>query len=351
MRLKYFNHIISPVKQEKLEEKVKETFREQDFNVEKEGNYLKTFREDSEKILEIYSSEKFSEKQVLEKDHEGIVFIDEGLSDLKDKIDVSIIYEEDDRKDYELPSYEVIGDIAVISELTVEKDEAIEGIRDHHPSVETILLKQGGLKGEFRVGDYEKLYGQETETVHKEFGVELEVDPTQTYFSERFSTERNRVISKIEKGEKVLVMFAGVGPFAIMAGKNAEPEKVHAVEKNPEACKYLKENIRRNNLEEKVEAFCGDVKDIEYGRNFDRIVMPLPGSADKFLRLAVELTEDEGMIHYYRFLEEKDWESLEQEVIEIAEEKDLEYEILEKVVCGERGPSVDRVCLDIQILR
>ncbi|AOV95372.1 hypothetical protein AQV86_05650 [Nanohaloarchaea archaeon SG9] len=336
------------MEQEKLEERVKETFREQGFEIKEEGKRLKASKNGEEKILEAYSSKEYSEKEVLEKDHGGIVFVDEGLSDLKENMDISIIYEERE-KDYELPSYEIIGDIAVISELTVEREKAIEGILEHHPNIETILLKQGGLKGEFRVGDYQKLYGEKTETVHREFGTELKVDPTEAYFSERFSTERNRIVSKIEEGEKVLVMFAGVGPFAVMAAKNAEPEKIISVEKNPEACEYLKENIKRNKIEDKVKAYCGDVKNIEYSEKFDRIVMPLPGSADKFLGLAMELAEDKGVINYYRFLENENWKKIRDEIREEAERKGLEFKIVEKTVTGDRGPSVKRVCLDIRV--
>jgi tRNA (guanine37-N1)-methyltransferase len=277
--------------------------------------------------------------------------VDEGLSGLKEEIDISIIYNEEKGVEYELPSYEIIGDIAVISELTVDEEEAVDGILDHHPHVKTILLKKGGLKGEFRVGDYEKLHGEETETVHKEFGCEFKVDPTKAYFSERFSTERDRVVSQIEEGEKVLVMFAGVGPFAIMAAKNASPETVVGVEKNPEACDYMKENIKLNNAENTAEAFCGDVSEIDYKEEFDRIVMPLPGSADEFLGLAMELVEDYAVIHYYRFLEDGDWGELEEEIEQISGDRGLEYEILDKVKCGERGPTVDRVCIDIKILR
>lgn len=339
------------MKQSKLEEEVREIFEQQGFKVRKEGKKFKASRNGEEKTLQLYSSENFSEEEVLQKSTEGIIFVDEGLSDLKGQIDISIIYDDEGEEEYDLPSYELIGDIAVISEMTVDEEEAVKGILNYHPHVETILLKKGGLKGEFRVGDYEKIYGEETETVHKEFGVELKVDPTEAYFSERFSTEQNRVISQIKGGEKVLVMFAGVGPFAIMAAENAEPEKVVAVEKNPEACEYMKQNIERNNLEDKIQAICDDVKTVDYEEKFDRIIMPLPGSADKFLPLAMDLIEDEGVIHYYRFLEEKRWEGLEKEVAETADEKSLSYEILDKVVCGERGPSVDRVCIDIQVSR
>lgn len=339
------------MEQQKLEEKVRETFEEQGFKVEEEKDGLKASKNGEEKVLEVYSSEKYEESEVLEEDHEGIVFVDEGLSSLKEEIDISIIYNEEKKAEYELPSYEIIGDIAVISELTVDEEEAVEGILDHHPHVKTILLKKGGLKGEFRVGDYEKLYGEETETVHKEFDCEFKVDPTKAYFSERFSTERDRIVSQIKEDEKVLVMFAGVGPFAVMAAKNASPETVVGVEKNPEAYRYMKENIQLNNLEGAVETFCGDVSDIDYKENFDRIVMPLPGSADEFLGLAMELVEDYGVIHYYRFLEDGDWGELEEEIEQISGDRGLEYEILDKVKCGERGPTVDRVCIDIKILR
>lgn len=339
------------MEQQKLEEKVRKTFEEQGFKVEKERDRFKASKEGEEKVLEVYSSEKYEESEVLEEGHEGIVFVDEGLSGLKEEMDVSIIYNEEKEAEYELPSYEIIGDIAVISELTVDEGEAVEGILDHHPHVKTILLKKGGLKGEFRVGDYEKLYGEETETVHREFGCEFKVDPTKAYFSERFSTERDRIVSQIEGCEKVLVMFAGVGPFAVMAAKNASPEKVVGVEKNPEACDYMKENVKLNDVDDTVEAFCGDVTEIDYTEKFDRIVMPLPGSADEFLALAMELTEDNGVIHYYRFLEEQNWEELESEIEQVSREKGLEYEILDRVKCGERGPTVDRVCIDIKVLR
>ncbi len=338
------------MEQEKLEKKVRKTFEEQGFEVEKEGEQLKALKDGEMKTLEAFSSGKYSEEEVLEKDHEGIVFVDEGLSGLKEEMDVSIIYNEERGQDYELPSYEIIGDIAVISELTVEKEEAVEGILDHHhPHVETILLKKGGLNGEYRVGEYEKLHGEDTETIHTEFGVDLKVDPTKAYFSERFSTERDRVVSQIEEGEEVLVMFAGVGPFAVQAAKNASPEKVVAVEKNPEACNYLKQNIKLNDASETVKAFCGDVKDTEYGEKFDRIVMPLPGSADQFLGLAMDLLKDGGIIHYYRFLEDEAWEELEEEVEEAAKGKGLSFEVLDRVVTGDRGPSVERVCIDLKL--
>ena len=340
------------MRQEELEEKVREIFEQQGFHVEMEENSFTAEKEDSEPGGMIFSSENFGEQEVLNS-NASIVFMDEGFEHLKDRIDaeVSIIREEKDEEEYDLPSYELIGDIAVINEINDrDEEEVVEGILNYNPSVKTVLVKEDSLSGEFRVGDYRKLYGEETETVHKEFGCRFKVDPTKVYFSERFSTERNRVISQIESGEKVLVMFAGVGPFGIMAARNAEPERVVMVEKNPVAAEFMKENVELNDVENIVDCFEGDVAEVlpELNQKFDRIIMPLPEKAAEFLDLAVENLAEGGIVHYYRFIEDENWEEIESEVERIFSDREIGFEVIDRTFCGDRGPSVSRVCLDIQ---
>lgn len=335
------------MEQEELENRAKSLFTEQGLDVEE--------REESFYVREpglefsVLSSESSSAEEVREAaERFDKVFVDDGFD--IDADNVSIIHEEDEEK-FETPSYEVIGNVAVISELPEMKEEdAVEAIRKHHPHVKTVLLKQKGLKGEFRVGDYRKLYGDETETIHKEFGCEFMVDPTKAYYSERFSTERDRIVSQIEDGERVLVMFAGVGPFAIMAAKNANPSEVVGIEKNPEAVEYFRKNIGLNGVENTVEVIEGDVLEEVGGLGkFDRIAMPLPGSAEEFLEKAFKHTETEGVIHYYRFVEDDDWSEVLEEVEEASKATKRGYQVLEKTVCGHRGPTVDRVCIDIKV--
>lgn len=335
------------MKQQKLEEKVRKLFERQRFKLEEIGNGFKAEKEDLELSLKVFSSEKHNPEDVEEKiSEEDKVFIDRALSSVENILDneVSVLEEDEEEPEFETPSYEVIGDIAVISDLAgVEREEAVEGIL-HHQNVKTILLKIGGLRGEFRVGEYEKLYGEETETVHKEFGCDYRVDPTKVYFSERFSTERKRVVDQIEDGEKVLVMFAGVGPFAVMAGKLADPEKVVAVEKNPVAAHYLKENIKLNNLEDTVEGYHADVREIipELDEKFDRVIMPLPGSATDFLDLVVECTKKGSVVHCYLFNEGDE----HQNVMENLEYGEY-FSLMNFTVCGDRSPSEQRICLNL----
>lgn len=341
------------MRQSELEQKVREIFERQGFEVKKDGNSFTA--ENNQKLeLKVFSSENFSVEEVADQvETDQKAFVDEELEAVKDNLenDVSVLKHDKEEPDYDTPSYEVIGDIAVINDLAeVKRDEAVEGILHYHPKIKTILLKQEGLAGEFRVGEYEKLYGEETETIHKEHGCRYKVDPTKVYFSERFATERERVISQIEDGENVLVMFSGVGPFAIMAARNANPEKVVAIEKNPEGAEYLKKNIELNNVEDIVEGFEGDVSEIvpELGK-FDRIIMPLPGSANEFLDLAFKHANDNGVIHYYRFLENQEWKPLLDEIKTSASTNKHEYEIREKVICGQRAANIDRICIDIEI--
>ncbi|MBC5792972.1 MAG: 50S ribosomal protein L11 methyltransferase [Nanohaloarchaea archaeon] len=336
------------MEQEKLREKVKELFERQGFELEEKGVSITAKNDEIELTLKPFSSEKYSVEEIMESvDASDNVFIDEEFSEVQEKLenDVSIIHEEKD-EDYDLPSYELIGEVAVINELSkVSREDAVEGILHYNPQVKTIILKQeGGLKGEFRVGDYEKLYGEETETIHKEFGLRYKVDPTKVYFSERFGTERKRVCDQIEEEEKFLVMFAGVGPFAVLAGKLGA-EKVVGVEKNPIAADYMKQNIELNDLEDTAEGIEGDVNDKvpELGM-FDRIVMPLPGSANDFLQLAYDHLKKDGMIHYYRFVENDDLKPIEKEIRNVSDD----LSIVNVVECGERSPSEKRVCVELK---
>jgi tRNA G37 N-methylase Trm5 len=122
-----------------------------------------------------------------------------------------------------------------------------------------------------------------------------------------------------------------------------------AIEKNPEGADYLKKNILLNKVEDVVEAFQGDVSKIvtNLDGDFDRIIMPLPGSAQKFLDLGFEKIRDGGIIHYYRFVEDNNWEKIENEIKTLSEDFGRDYSIKEKNICGQRAANIDRACIQI----
>lgn len=344
------------MEQSKLEEKVEEIFHEEGFELEKEGwRYIATGN-DTEIQLLVFSSENFSVQDVLDSYRDGKkVFVDEKLREAKEKVsaDVSVLKERSDGKNLPVPSYERIGDIVVISELeNMSRDGAVDGILQHNPGIDSILLKTEKLSGEFRVGDYEVIYGQGTETVHKEHGTRIKVDPTKMFFSEREGTERKRVFESVEDGEEVLVMFCGAGPSPVTIARNADPEKVVGVEKNPEAVEYALENVEINSVSDKAEIIQGDVRDVCPGLGkFDRVLMPSPTNSLEFLEQALNCTAEGGVLVVYSI---QDKEDLYGEVIEAvegeAESRGREVEVLEKRVVADFSPAKRKVAVKFKIL-
>ena len=342
------------MKQEKLESKALELFQRQDFDIEKmEETKYKASNSDTEILLRVLSSEKFDEKEALEKIEEGEkVFVDKDLESLKEKIgnDISVL-EEASEEEFEIPSYERIGDIVVISELDdISEEEAVEGVLEHNPGLDSILLKEENLSGEFRVGGYRKLYGEETETVHREHGVRLKVDPTKMFFSEREGTERKRIFESVGADEKVLVMFAGAGPFPVTIARHSEASVV-GVEKNPEAVEFARENIEMNNVEDKVEMIRGDVREIcpDLGK-FDHVLMPSPTNSLEFIGEALSCVKDNGRLVVYSVSDRDDlYRSVIDKVEEEASSLGLGVEVIGRRVTADFSPSKRKVAVEFRV--
>jgi tRNA (guanine37-N1)-methyltransferase len=323
------------VEQENLEERVSHIFERQGFEVEIDGNRFKAQGEQTEVSGTLFSSQRFEKHEVAEA-AEGKVFVDEGLSGVADALEDVSVLESQDTGDIDMPSFEVIGDIAVINELEMPEDEAVDAILSHH-DVKTILLKTEPLRGEFRVGEYNTLYGDETETIHRENGCRFKVDVTEAYFSERLATERQRVVSLVKSGEEVLVVGAGVGPFPIEIAVGAEPGGVVAVEKNSEAAEMMARNIERNPVGNAVKAMQKDVFEMNMEQKFDRCIFMIPGIERAFASLAAENMCAGATAHIYDFAEDPSSISIDH--------PDLEIKDISK--CGERGPASTRYRIDL----
>jgi tRNA (guanine37-N1)-methyltransferase len=246
-------------------------------------------------------------------------------------------------------SYNVVGDIAVLElapSLLAKKKLIGEALLKTFQSIKVAALKTMMVSGEYRVPGIEVLAGEDrTETQHREHGCVYKLDVAHAYFSPRLGHERMRVAEEIRDGERVLVMFAGVGPYAILAAKKAKAE-VTAVELNPKAVEYMRWNVLRNKV--KVDVVGGDVRAaVPALGQFDRIIMPLPKQADTFLDVALEALKKGGTIHYYTFAHN----TLEAtgHLAETVGSLGHRVRILKAVPCGSYSPCMDRICVDFMV--
>ncbi|ELZ21632.1 class I SAM-dependent methyltransferase [Natrinema limicola] len=250
------------------------------------------------------------------------------------------------------PSYERLGRAALIDEDDSERAREIaDAILESDLPVGTVLNKASKVKGETRVRDWELLAGEDTEVVHREYGCEFLLDLAEVYFSPRLATERHRVAEQVETGEHAFDMFAGVGPFAIpFANRGAE---CVGVDINDDAIDYLRENARRNGVEDRVTAINDDVRDVatDYEDWADHIVMNLPHSADEFLEAAVTLAGDDCVLHYYDIQHEDDPFGPGERAIRAAAEPEYDVTVETRHTVRSYAPHELNVCLDVRLER
>ncbi|MBI2628965.1 RsmD family RNA methyltransferase [Candidatus Pacearchaeota archaeon] len=207
-------------------------------------------------------------------------------------------------------SFDVLGNIAILKfpEETrkSEKLKSAKQILKVHKSITTVLEKSDKIKGRLRTFKTTYLAGIKTKIAsYVENGCRFRFDVEKTYFSPRLSNERNQLAKKIKKNEKVLVLFAGVAPFAIVIAKLAKPEIVYSVEINKNASKCAEENVKLNKLQN-IRVIQGDSKKVipklvKQGIKFDRIVMPRAQLKETFLTFALKVIKKNGIINYYGF--------------------------------------------------
>jgi tRNA (guanine37-N1)-methyltransferase len=254
-------------------------------------------------------------------------------------------------------SFDIVGDIAII-EVPIELKKTEKLVAMTVPliqkNIKSVYKKEGGHEGKLRIQKLKYLYGEKrTLTEHKENNVRLKLDIAKTYFSPRQSTERKRVYSQIKKPEDVLVMFSGIGPFTISIAKNSSAKSVYAVELNKIAHKYALENVKLNKVDGKVKTFTGDVNKIvpNLNKKFDRIIMPLPKGAGKYLGLAFSVAKKGAAIHFYDFEKQEDIPKGSVEKVKKAAVKSKKkIRILRTVKCGQLAARSYRVCVDLKVI-
>jgi tRNA (guanine37-N1)-methyltransferase len=92
------------------------------------------------------------------------------------------------------------------------------------------------------------------------------------------------------------------------------------------------------------------LKEISHLKKFDRILMPLPKSAEDFLEDALKVSRKGTVIHFYYFLPESEFAEAERLVDEACKKAGREWRKIQLVKCGQHAPRVFRICLDFEVM-
>jgi len=200
---------------------------------------------------------------------------------------------------------DVIGDIAIVrlGDFSASEKRRVAGaLLEELKNLRVVMEQKGGIEGEFRLRTLRHLAGEKrSTTVHRENGCSFRVDVAKCYFSPRLSTERLRIAEAVRPGEHVLNMFAGVGPFSIPIAK-LRRARVLSCELNEYAARLHSENNTLNKVEDLIRVVNGNAEELPRvtKMKFDRVLMPLPSEAQRFLPTALAMAKKGGTIHYYR---------------------------------------------------
>ncbi len=222
-----------------------------------------------------------------------------------------------------LHSYDTIGNIAVVEIPEGADGKIIANEIMKNTNIKTVVKKLSAREGVFRTRRLEIIAGNKNlETMHMEHGIKYKLDVSKVYFSPREGEERQKIAGKVRNDETVLVMFAGIGAYAIAITKRKPQSKVYAVEINGDAYEYMRTNIRLNRVDALVYTLKGDVRTVCKGMDgkFDRVVMPSPSNAHEFLDVAIKCLKKNGYIHFYTISKEGE-EDVGKEILQKATNK------------------------------
>lgn len=251
------------------------------------------------------------------------------------------------------PSFEIVGDIAIVEPEDAE--EVASALMSVYKSVRTVITPISDVEGEFRTRRFRHVAGSpRTTTIHREHGLRYRIDLEGAYFSPRLGTERLRVVHQIRPGDVVLDMFAGVGPFALLAAKKGA--RVIAIDKNPVAVKCLRENAELNRAQlgqSRLEIIEGDAADLasDYENSADHIIMNLPHSASQFLAPAIKASKLGGVVHYYAFAPVEDLYADADLVKKAASNIGASAEILYQGIVRSYSPRKYNIVMDFRLIK
>ena len=242
-------------------------------------------------------------------------------------------------------------------DLIIHREVIAEKSMELLPSIESVYLNKGIIKGTFRSPEnIEHVAGKKDPIViHKEHGVSYKFDFTKIMFSQGNLAERKYLANLVKEGEVIVDMFAGIGYFSLPVATIAKPKKVYSIEINPYSYKFLTENIKLNQLEDIILPINGDCKEevlklSEEGLRADRVIMGVFPAPKDYIKEALALVKETGTFYHYEGVTDKvNFLSLFREFEEIAKKNQRKSELVDKRFVKSYGPNLYHVVLDILV--
>ena len=261
----------------------------------------------------------------------------------------------EDKVDEIIRSYDVVGDICILEipedlepfELTIG-----HAIKRAFPNIKVVAKKNGKRTEIERVMPLKIITGEKRlTTTYREHGIAMKVDLGKVYFSPRASHERFRIAQLVKGHERILVMFSGVCPYALVIAAQQPNCHIWAIELNPDAHKLAEENIRLNRMGHIITAIKGDVSAElpKLGEKFNRIIMPFPEKNWEYLELALKSTLPNSWIHFIVFVEGDKLDKAKDKLQEIAKKAGKKVQVKNWRLMGGYSAVSNRYTFDILV--
>ncbi|MFH1246852.1 MAG: tRNA (guanine-N1)-methyltransferase [Candidatus Micrarchaeota archaeon] len=265
-------------------------------------------------------------------------------------------------------AFDQIGNIAIAEireEEQLQAKQMASEILTTQKNITSVYAKGSAMAGKYRVRKLRFLAGKKTTlATYRESNCIFELDVAKVYFSPRLAFERTRIANEVKNGERILALFAGVGPFPIVIAKKLKIERkkaeIIANELNPIAVKYLKQNITANKVGELVVADKGDAAKLLTKKKkwATRTIMPLPHTAESFLPQVIDATAVGGIVHFYGFGPHRNeltkkaanpFKKLEAKIKALCKKKKRKCKIVFKRVVRPYSPFTVQVVIDFKV--
>ncbi|GAB7352774.1 hypothetical protein MBLNU459_g3121t1 [Dothideomycetes sp. NU459] len=163
----------------------------------------------------------------------------------------------------EIPSgFTLVGHVAHLNlrdQYLQYKNLIGEILIDKNPGVRTVINKVDdvGEESEYRTFKYEVLAGPDDMNVEiREADCTFRFNYANVYWNSRLNTEHGRLVDSFSEGDAVCDVMAGIGPFAVPAGRKRV--FVYANDLNPDSYSSLVDAIKLNKVDQYVRPFNDD---------------------------------------------------------------------------------------------